>query len=309
MKCAGMIFKTVCLTCFLFNPLSVFSQGTYDGVEWNAAYLFKPVEIKRNLLLASDHNVYYGGFNDFGYIKNDSLGNVTPHSLHDEHRLDSLDYGNIWRSAEFKGSIFFQTTDYLFRYKLNTGNIEVIEADQDFDQLLTLGERMITRFEGKGFYEIDGDKFTEVEGSGLFSDDKVFSIENFESHSLVFSREHGITEYINGRFTPVKNRASRLVSDFNIYRTTKLQDGRIAIATLKGGVLIIDESGKLLNIIDEEKGLSTNIVYDVFADSESTLWAALDNGLSRIYLNKPVTRIDEVCMRVQPKDFIRLKQI
>jgi len=265
----------------------------YDGVEWDNAYLFKSVGIIRNLHLSADNKVYYSGFNDFGYISKDSLGNAELFSLHDAHGLDTLNYGNIWRMAELNGSVYYQTPDYLFKYNHASGNVDVIEADHGFDQLLMLGNRMITRVEGEGFYEINGTEFTKVEGSGIFSGDKVFSIENFDNHSLVFSRENGISEYRNGRFTPLKNRASQLISDYNIYRTAQLKDGRIAVATLNGGILVVDRRGMLLNIINEEKGLPTNIVYNVFVDSESTLWAALDNGISRIYLNKKVTRIDE----------------
>jgi len=265
----------------------------YDGVEWSATHTLKPVVLIRSLLTASNGTIYYSGVDDFGYIGRDSLGTVKLVSLHDVHGLDSLNYGHIRRTAEYNGDVYFQTPDYLFKYNYASDDVDVIEADHKFDQLLMLGDRMTVHIEKKGLYELNGEKFAKVEGSGLFSDDKVFSIENFENHSLVFSREHGITKYKNGRFTTLKNRAGQLVSDYNIYRTAQFKDGKIAVATLNGGILIVDSNGVLLNIINDKKGLPTNIVYNVFIDSESTLWAALDNGISRIYLNKKVTRINE----------------
>ena len=67
----------------------------------------------------------------------------------------------------------------------------------------------------------------------------------------------------------------------------KIDSSRLAIATVKGGIVIIDINGNYINTINNSKGLSTSRVYKIFYDGIS-LWAAGENGITRIDINYPI---------------------
>jgi PAS domain S-box-containing protein len=76
----------------------------------------------------------------------------------------------------------------------------------------------------------------------------------------------------------------------NIYHATVLKNGDIALATLKRGVLIISEVGKLKYIFDKQSGLINNATYFVSNDAHNDLWIAQEKGISHLELSVPFNR-------------------
>src|SRR5690606_29846161 len=66
-----------------------------------------------------------------------------------------------------------------------------------------------------------------------------------------------------------------------IYNTCLLEDGNLALATMRGGVAIIDKEGRLSRIINSKSGLVSDIIYDVFPDKQGGLWLAMAEGITR----------------------------
>ncbi len=71
---------------------------------------------------------------------------------------------------------------------------------------------------------------------------------------------------------------------------TFLADGRIAIGTFGGGLVICDGDGHFLQRIDRADGLPANAVNDIVEDREGGVWVALHFGLARLQLDSPYAR-------------------
>ncbi|MBC7536288.1 MAG: GAF domain-containing protein, partial [Ferruginibacter sp.] len=56
------------------------------------------------------------------------------------------------------------------------------------------------------------------------------------------------------------------------------------------GLVIIDSKGNLLQNINRNTGLQNESIYANYLDKKGALWLALDNGISRIEINSPVTQ-------------------
>jgi ligand-binding sensor domain-containing protein len=65
--------------------------------------------------------------------------------------------------------------------------------------------------------------------------------------------------------------------------------GEFALATLRGGLVIIDSQGKLKQIFDKTSGLQDDNVKYVFEDSRGNLWLALSEGIAKIEYASPFT--------------------
>ncbi len=69
------------------------------------------------------------------------------------------------------------------------------------------------------------------------------------------------------------------MKESQVYNSCITSDGYFAFATQRGGVIIMDHEGHFIDIIDENSGLPTNVVYDVYPGKNGGLWLATNNGI------------------------------
>lgn len=60
------------------------------------------------------------------------------------------------------------------------------------------------------------------------------------------------------------------------------------VGTLANGIYVTDQNGESLLHISTRVGLQDNIVHDLYVERTGYIWAAFDNGLSRIIFNSPL---------------------
>ncbi len=60
------------------------------------------------------------------------------------------------------------------------------------------------------------------------------------------------------------------------------------VGTLANGIYVTDAKGNSLLSINKRVGLQDNIVHDICVEKSGYIWAAFDNGLSRIIFNSPL---------------------
>lgn len=66
-----------------------------------------------------------------------------------------------------------------------------------------------------------------------------------------------------------------------------LSDGRMAFGTNRGGVIVCDTEGRMLQRIDRVRGLSANYIVGLMEDREGGLWVATRYGVTRVQLDSP----------------------
>lgn len=262
----------------------------YDGAEWEYVRVGGDYVV-RSLETSSDGRVYYGGENDFGYVTQDGLNSATAQSISEIHLPDSLEFGSITSIAEYRDAIYFQASDYIFRYAEN--QVSIINAETAFRYLIKLRGTLYAHQPNVGIKEVADTVLTSGYSSEQLETPRVYGSVSFENEVFIFSRTHGIAIYRDGEFYYPNNEWIQSIIENRLYRVAKIDEYRFAVATLRGGIYIADRDLNLLNVIDESKGLRTNLVYNVFTDSEKNIWAALDNGISVIHYGQPITTFGE----------------
>lgn len=140
---------------------------------------------------------------------------------------------------------------------------------------------------GLSFYS-DG-MFKKITGSEIYDRDVIYATLPLADNLLLLSRKNGIMLFDGEQLRLFETDAADYVNENRIYRAVSTGQNRIAIATLDGGIVMMDLDGKGYEIITEDQGLPTNIIYDLYLDSEETLWALTDNGIAKLLVNNPVT--------------------
>jgi ligand-binding sensor domain-containing protein len=109
---------------------------------------------------------------------------------------------------------------------------------------------------------------------------------------LIGTRSQGFYIYDGTSAVPFPTEADDYLKENKLYHGIRLSTGDYALATLQGGVVIIDANGRLKEIFTGSSGLQNDNVKYVFEDSTGNLWLALNKGISKIEYASPISFYD-----------------
>ncbi len=261
----------------------------YDGNTWR---LIKTPNnsIVRSLCTDSTGRIYAAASSDFGYLAPDSIGKLQFYSL-----LKYLDskyrkFGDVWDVAAGQNGVYYKTQDKIFKWD----GKKIIVFDSVYaHRLYKINNSLFVRNYGVGLLEISGDSLHLVPGGNKFSSIGIYDMLPFKNKILVTTNQNGLFFYDGYHFSQFKTEADSFLVKNRLYNTCKLSDGRIAFATQRGGVCIIDKNGQLSKTINSKNGLQSDIIYDVYQDNQGGLWLAMTEGISRIEISSPFTNLDK----------------
>jgi len=262
----------------------------FDGAKWESRYIGAGRIVRT--LTSDGKTIHWAGNRNFGYIGSDSIHSYQPVSL--VQRLDSTErnISNIWDSIEHNGNVYHRSFDAI--YKVSGDSITIIRDENPFLGVHSLFGSLIINRQNRPLASFDNGVFTEIPNSEFYDNEVIFSVLPFEEGYLLMSRELGIIYFDGTEFSPFDTDVSDYLHEHLIYRSVWLNDDEIAIATLRGGIVIINKKGEHLFTLREENGLPTNIIYDLYVDPEGILWGSTDNGIVKIFVNQPIRVLNEL---------------
>lgn len=258
----------------------------FNGNSWESIHV-KTKGIVRSTLKSSDGTLYYGARNDFGIITSDSLNRFHSISLRDNLSPQIENIGDVFSILEFEERIFIQTLSHIIEIKEDSAS----QIDFSFNQKgIRVSENNLTTTPyGKKAFGIETTSLLNMLSHPFLESNTIFLIDKLKESYFVFVTERGFLKHSSNASNSVPSETNEYFLKHRPYKTATLDDKFLAVSTLSGGVVVLNIDGSIYQIIDESKGLPTNIVYDVFFDSEGNLWAGLDNGISKISIQKPIT--------------------
>jgi len=262
----------------------------FDGIEW------KSIHLPNNGIVRSFHSwkqsIYVGGESEFGVLSSDSLYNFRFVDLADKIVDKPPHYSEIWSVKSHDGKLLFGTREGLF--EMGRDSVFYHSTENELGgYIFDWGDEKLVLVANVGLATFKEQKFEKIEGSEIYIGDRLYVVLPFMGEHLLISRKNGFMIYNGKQFEPFQAEAEAYINKHKIYRGTYINKHQIALATLSGGIVIINLRGEIVNILKEEDGLPTDIIYELFVDHEETLWVATDNGLAKILVNNPVTKYDE----------------
>lgn len=255
----------------------------FDGNYWTMAPSLNGGLI-RSIATDSLGTIYWGGQSDFGYVTPDSSGSIQLVSL--QHLLpDSLnDYHNVWNIIPTEKGVYFRTNDYFFR--LIEDSVHVLSEGRNYRHVSLVGNRLVVQQFNNGLQFLDGDTFSDIPGSELFSKDLVGGILELDSGNwLILTYFKGLYTYDGFEFRQLDSSVNPNLSDGLGYKAIMLSNGNIALATLYSGLYVIDQQGKLVTHTHIEELPVTSL----FQDQQKGLWATMNGGIARIEIESPLS--------------------
>ena len=103
----------------------------------------------------------------------------------------------------------------------------------------------------------------------------------------------GLCLYNGRNFVPWENEANEFLIANEVYCGTQLNNTTFVFGTVRGGIVVIDKQGSLIQVLNKQAGLLDNLIFDLFVDKDQNLWVGQTNGISYVAFDSPFKLIDE----------------
>jgi diguanylate cyclase (GGDEF)-like protein len=246
-----------------------------------------------SLDLDRDNRIWVGGSGSLGYLAPNAQGDLAFVSLLNRVPAAAHDFGDVWQTSVARDGVYFRTPTHLLRW--NGRAMEVWTAPNGFHIGNVVDGRLIVRRNGIGLSTVERDRLELLPGGERFADEKLYVILPYgDGRLFLIGRTSGVVLFDPSGKRPAENRATEadaFLRENLSYHGAALGDGTFAIASLRGGVAIVDREGRLLERFDKKRGLNDDMVFHVLQARDRKLWLGLNYGVSVVADSAPVTRL------------------
>jgi signal transduction histidine kinase/ligand-binding sensor domain-containing protein len=259
----------------------------YDGINWR---LFKLPTV-RSIAIDSLGRIYLGLENDMGYLVPDKDGNYQYYSLKEKIPENHRELTPVWDTYISGDRVIFLSDEKVYIFK--NDQIKVLSSESGFRRIYKIRNRIYVRETGKGLSYLENDSLRFIEGSDLFGTEKISAMLPFRQNEILIVTDlFGVIDYSPGGTVKFNKLAGfEEVNNFlhknRVFSGTVLGSGNIALGAMTGGIIVFDTYGKIINRYTKSKGLNDNTIWGLFYSRDQQLWAAMENGISRIPVNLP----------------------
>lgn len=257
----------------------------FDGLEWN---LYKNLKVLNLAVLYHDGKIYVGGFNEFGYYKPDKNGNLEYYALSLKLKKH-FDFGEIWKILEKDGVIYFQSNEGIYAY--NEKKITIIKAPSRFDFAYEANNTIYINDSNKGLLILRNNRLYPIDPGRVLSTQQLSGVSELDGQRVLISTiDKGLYVYdgkcIKAWEIPISGDLKR----YQINAETKI-GGYHAFGTILNGLYIVDNEGRTILHVNQEKGLGNNTILSLNKDKDNNIWMGLNNGIAKLDFNSSLSFI------------------
>ncbi|PTN09014.1 triple tyrosine motif-containing protein [Mangrovibacterium marinum] len=261
----------------------------YDGSHWILYGLPNPSLI-RSLKIDDNDRIYTGQQNEFGYMEPNAEGVLSYHSLSDQLSDEQKNFDEIWRIHITNSGVFFQSFSHLFLYR--DGRLSEVPLKNRIRFSFYVNGHLWIQDEQDGLMQYRQLQLVKMPGADSLIGKEIWTILPLNNTKvLIGTANNGVFEYDGEKLIPWNNEANSFLAANQIFAATKLHNSYFAFGTIQNGLMITDESGKIMQHINKKKGLQNNTILSIGTDQNQNLWLGLDNGIDYVEVNSPLTYI------------------
>jgi diguanylate cyclase (GGDEF)-like protein len=264
----------------------------YDGAWWQRIPIGRQ---KAAFAVACDAagRVAVGGVDDLGYLAADASGTLGFVSLVGQLPPAARQVGQVSQVAPAPGGFVFKLGERLLFWDGNAlSTIAAFPSGRPFPGVFEVLGTVYVWSRDAGLSRLAGRKLEPMAGGDRFRGRRVDALAPAGDGLLVSVRGEGLFRFAAGLAAPFAPEASRWAAANRILSALRLPDGRWALASVLGGLLLLRPDGDVEQVIDTRVGLPDDMVYKTTVDRDGALWLALNKGLARVEIASPLSVID-----------------
>ncbi len=257
----------------------------YDGERWRLIPTTTGTFVRS---LAADSLIYVGAKGDFGYLRPDSVGVFRYNSLREHIPEGARSFEDVWSTHVLGDRVYYQTNQRLFRW--NGEEITSWISEEGFHTSFVVGGTLYVRDSGRGLLWMHEGELKPAPGGETFRKTPIYMMERHPSGGvLVGTQNKGLVLKDEEEIRPLAPELTSYLQENDLYHGSRLPGNRYALATLGGGVLVIDAKGNVVRVFDSSSGLPDKYINHVYTDREGQLWMALNSsGVFRVGIDVTV---------------------
>ena len=259
----------------------------FDGQHWTT---YRDLPLFYRSLCIDNKRIYIGSFNEIGYYEADLSGRLKYHSLSYLIRKKNSDIDEIWRIHKTTFGIVFQSFKGLFIYDKHT--IQTVLPRSKFHFSYYVNGILWVYDEVEGLMQYREGKLKRIPDGNYFAGTEVWAILPVNDDQVIIgTAKKGLFIYDGMKVKPWNTPVNALLKQNQIFSGALIQNKYYAFGTIQNGLIVSDRFGKPVLVMNKVRGLQNNTILSMCADKEGSIWLGLDNGISLIDFNSPVTFI------------------
>jgi signal transduction histidine kinase/ligand-binding sensor domain-containing protein len=258
----------------------------YNGKDWQKIDI--PNHTIRSVYEQGEDKIFIGGLNTFGFLEPDKIGRLHFTNLSEKLDSASLNFGDVWNVRGSNNGVYFNTSKSIFKWHnnkltdLNTGPVLYCFVVNDILFFQSRKDYKLYKEENNNFRAISKKEFENKYVMGMLPFKEKILIATYQNAFYLIDG-HSVQSYQSNIDGFVKtNKISTIVKHTN---------DEIIIATRKNGVVKYNLTSHESTIVNEHLSLQNNNVKAIAKERESTVWLALNNGISRLDFKIPFQKI------------------
>ncbi len=257
----------------------------YDGENWRLLDQMKEYVVRS--VRAIDNKIYAGSFSEIGCFEYNKDNRLVYKQLYKDNKLEY--FREIWNIHQWNDKIIFQSERGIGIFK-DDKMIQMIKAPSRFVSCFVIQGMVLLQDEKNGLMELRGHQVFPVQDGGQFASKNITSITPIDNDNIMIgTMKNGMYLWDLQTITPWNVPANTLLKQTNIFCGIRYDKDLIALGTIRGGIVIIDNHGETYMQVNEDKGLRNNTVLSLAVDTEGNIWSGLDNGIAKVKLNSSIS--------------------
>ena len=254
----------------------------FDGTRWNLH------PSPNGTIIRAVHSVndliYTGCYMEFGYWVPNEYGRLDYISLLDKLHEPLIDDEHFWNITSRDEWVIFQSLNRVYLYNTKEENFQIIDFDTTRAKIFNLGANIYLQKKTGGLYVIRNGKVVLISDHKVFSESFIVGIYNNSNKLLIITESGKFYFYENDQMTEWSIDGLNSLRELNLYTSLQLNDQGFILGTVSNGYIRLDRSGRIVEAVNQEKGLINNTVLSAFQDADDNLWMGSDNGISAVNL-------------------------
>jgi signal transduction histidine kinase/DNA-binding response OmpR family regulator/ligand-binding sensor domain-containing protein len=271
----------------------------FDGVSWRLISISN--DSVRSMAIDDSGTIYIGGENEIGFIAQDSKGALKYDTLLDHLADMNKKFSIVLRTHATKDGIYFMTSKFLFWWDPKSHRMKVFKPRYTFGSSFICEGKLFIHQKKVGLMHIKNDSLKLLPGGETFKAVQIDMLTPYDTNKLLIgTRSHGfyIFDMITKEKNPFPTDVDNYIKEKELSHGIRLSPSftktvEFALATLQGGLIIIDSHGKVKTIFTKGYGLQDDDVRYVFEDFQGNLWLGLNSGISKIEYFSPFSVFDD----------------
>jgi signal transduction histidine kinase/CheY-like chemotaxis protein len=258
---------------------------TFDGDRWQT-FIIPNTYALRGLDFGPGGRIWAAGANDFGWFQRDLSRGFAFHSLRNFLPPSSEPPSDGWAAFAIEQGAIFVFRDQVFFWDDKRLTARRFPGKFQLRGVKAGGVVFVDHRES-GLYRLNGPDLDLVIPASKLGDKLVLWMEP-RANGWLMATSLGMFIWDGSTLSPADGQVSEFIQKHRLTAVVRLADGRLALGTYEGGIVIMGKAGSIDSVLDKSSALPANDIYAMMEDREGGLWASSSAYLMRIDLTSPV---------------------